>query len=227
MSEIFDKKVYDLDGTTSNGGAPPGMADTQTYASDSDSEGSGEVFHFKPWMPLLGMCIFMLFGGAFMGHYFVIQPVIPLGRDNFISDMGFFGWFFQGPALESVTVADFFAGGLAAASVILTDLFLHFFLIVGYLDRPEYFLNQPTLKLKSRMILCCYVGTLLIESGALYMRMSMNDQILADPDNPLRSFQIHGLGELFGYSALIIFLNGVFAFLTILLVDAIKKGGKK
>jgi len=77
------------------------------------------------------------------------------------------------------------------------------------------------------MILCCYAGTLLIESGSLYMRMQMNDQIMSDPDNPLRSFQIHGIGELFGYSMLIIFLNAVFAFLTILLTEIIKKELKK
>lgn len=227
MDDFSEKKEWVFD-NDSNGADPPEPNLNTTIEDESNPEEPEEPKrNFKLWMvvPILGILI--LFGGAFMGHYFVIEPVMPIGKDSYLSDMGLFGWAFNSPTLESATVADFFSGGLAFVSVILTDLFLHFLLIAGYLDYPEHFLNRPSLKLRARMILCSYTGTLLIESGSLYMRMQMNDQIMNDPDNPLRSFQIHGMGELFGYSLLIIFLNAVFAFLTILLMEIIKKELKK
>ncbi|MCA9458652.1 MAG: hypothetical protein KC587_18450 [Nitrospira sp.] len=178
---------------------------------------------FNYWLMFPMLAVFALIAGAIASHYLMYQPVVPMGKDAYLSDMGFVGWLFEGPQLEAVTAADFFASVFSLGSVILADIFFNFMLIAGFLDRPEEFLSRPSMKAKSYLIIFFYLVTIGMEILALYWRMQLNTQVLNDPGNPFNDLQIHGMGELFGYSVAIICLNAACAFLATQLIHYIKK----
>ncbi len=227
MSEYIDDfyKDFDESGNGERDRPDPGQDKPEGKNSGNNSNKGKNKCKFKitPLSVVMAFCMAILFTAPFLGHYMVYQPVFQWGKDVYLSELGLIAWFFSFSGLESMAVSDGVTGILSFMSVLLSEMFFHFLMIEGYLEHREYFWSNPTRKLETFMTFGLYICTLVIEGWAMYLRMGMNAMIQADPSNPLFDFKVHGYGELFGFSAMIIFINATFSYLSIKCFRILKK----
>ncbi len=219
MAEHVDPEKWNYEDLVS-GGSGNGPPDYEEPPDPNKSNNLGSKDFLKPLVILNCMLITGILGADIVSHYFLMQPVMPLGNDSYLSEMGFFGGMFEGGG-ESVTVSDFFALTLAVFNVILAKIFYHYMLNTEVLDEPEHFMAKRSQRVKVYLVIFFYIVTICTEAMALYWRMGLNEEALRQKGNPLSELVIHGTGELIGYSLAVICLNAGCAFVATLLTKSI------